>query len=160
MTKATVSTGMATNQNISKVYTRGVDQKGRGYGTGRGKGHSVARVWAKYNSSPKSEIKVNEMPAFEYFKRESLVNQIQQTIDAAFGESEVGVEVEIDTYGGGKSGQARAAKMGLARALCVLNGTLKQSLRDGGFLTRDSRKPERQKPGQPGARKKYPYNRR
>lgn len=149
------------NQHISKVYTRSVDKLGRGYGTGRGKGHSVARVWAKYNNSSNSLITVNGVPAIEYFKRQSLVEQVSKTISVAFGETDaVHVDVNIDTYGGGISGQARACKLGLARALIILNNTLRPNLRQGGYLTRDSRVPERQKPGQPGARKQYPYNRR
>lgn len=149
-------------ESISTVYTRPVDALGRGYGTGRGKGHSVARVWVKYNNSGVNKIIVNDVDAIEYFKRDSLVKQVESTISAAFNESSdaVHVEVNIDTYGGGISGQARACKLGLARALVVLNKTLQPNLREGGFLTRDARVPERQKPGQPGARKQYPYNRR
>lgn len=149
------------NNNISKVYTRSVDKLGRGYGTGRGKGHSIAKVWIGYNKSGSTNITMNKMPAIEYLRRSSLVDKLSKPIKTALADSDnVGVDVRIDTFGGGLAGQARAAVLGVARALSVLNPNLRTIMRSEGFLTRDSRVPERQKYGQPGARKQYPYNRR
>lgn len=145
-------------QNQAKTYTRSVDSKGRGYGTGRGKRDAVAKVWASYSSAG-NKIKINNKTADEYFSNPSLTYILTKTLADILGD-EVFVDVMISTHGGGKSGQARAAKLGLARALTVLNPALHESLRKGGYLTRDARVAEPMKPGQPGARKKYPYNRR
>jgi len=41
-----------------------------------------------------------------------------------------------------------------------VNAEDKPALKAKGFLTRDSRKVERKKPGQPGARKKFQFSKR
>jgi small subunit ribosomal protein S9 len=48
----------------------------------------------------------------------------------------------------------------VARALIGLDADLRSALKKAGMLTRDSRKKERKKPGQPGARKKFQYSKR
>ena len=62
--------------------------------------------------------------------------------------------------GGGESGQAGAVRHGIARALLDVDPALRGALKSAGFLTRDSRKRERKKPGLPGARKKFQYSKR
>lgn len=62
--------------------------------------------------------------------------------------------------GGGVTGQAGALKLGIARAIARIDDKTKQTLRKGGFFTRDSRMVERKKPGQPKARKKFQYSKR
>jgi len=62
--------------------------------------------------------------------------------------------VVVKTQGGGPEGQATAIALGLARALQKMN------LRDAGFLTRDARRVERKKYGQPGARKRFQFSKR
>ena len=57
-------------------------------------------------------------------------------------------------------GQAEAARMGIARALCEINAEYRPVLKKNGFLTRDSREVERKKPGQPGARRKFQFSKR
>ena len=69
-------------------------------------------------------------------------------------------DVFVNVHGGGQTGQAGAIVMGIARALCKADPTLEPALRDGKFLTRDSRKVERKKPGQPGARKRFQFSKR
>ena len=49
---------------------------------------------------------------------------------------------------------------GIARALCVADPESRSSLKRAGFLTRDARKKERKKYGQPGARKRFQYSKR
>ena len=53
-----------------------------------------------------------------------------------------------------------AVRLGIARALEKYNGELRQQLKDAGHLSRDPRKKERKKPGQPGARKRFQYSKR
>jgi ribosomal protein S9 len=53
----------------------------------------------------------------------------------------------ITVAGGGMSGQAGAIRHGITRALVEYDETLKTSLRQAGFVTRDSREVERKKIG-------------
>ena len=64
------------------------------------------------------------------------------------------------TSGGGLSGQAGAIRLGIARALILLDPELRPALKKEGFLTRDPRAVERKKYGQPKARKKFQYSKR
>lgn len=66
----------------------------------------------------------------------------------------------IRVKGGGLEAQATAMRLGVARALVEFNPELKPLLKEDGFLTRDSRKRERKKYGQPGARKRYQFSKR
>ena len=68
--------------------------------------------------------------------------------------------VKATVKGGGAGGQAGAVRMGLSRALAVLNPELRPGLRKNGFLTRDSRMKERNKYGQKGARRRFQYSKR
>jgi len=63
-------------------------------------------------------------------------------------------------YGGGKRAQVDAIKLGIGRALLKIDETLKPTLRKNGFLTRDPREKERQKPGLKGARKAPQWSKR
>ena len=71
---------------------------------------------------------------------------------------------KVDVYarctGGGPSGQAGAIVMGLGRALSKLDPNAETALRNGGFLTRDSRMKERKKYGQRGARRRFQFSKR
>ncbi|MCG8403806.1 MAG: 30S ribosomal protein S9 [Phycisphaerales bacterium] len=69
-------------------------------------------------------------------------------------------DVFVNVSGGGQTGQAGAVMLGLARALLKANPELEGLLRDGRYLTRDDRKVERKKPGQPGARKRFQFSKR
>jgi small subunit ribosomal protein S9 len=62
-------------------------------------------------------------------------------------------DVTVKVQGGGITGQSDAIKLGLGRALLLFDETLKKELKDRGFLTRDSRKKERKKPGFKKARR-------
>lgn len=70
------------------------------------------------------------------------------------------IDVHVAVHGGGITGQAEAILLGLARALKNYDPTLEEILRDRGFLTRDPRKVERKKYGQPGARRKFQFSKR
>jgi small subunit ribosomal protein S9 len=69
-------------------------------------------------------------------------------------------DVRVRVAGGGIAGQAGAVRLGIARALEKYDGELRQALKDAGHLSRDPRKKERKKPGQPGARKRFQYSKR
>ncbi len=69
-------------------------------------------------------------------------------------------DIFVNVGGGGQTGQAGAIRLGIARALMVEDPELEDTLRTGRFLTRDARKVERKKPGQPGARKRFQFSKR
>ena len=70
------------------------------------------------------------------------------------------IEVRASVQGGGPHGQAGALRLGLARALCEFNPSLRPALKQAGYLTRDSRIVERKKPGLKKARRKPQFSKR
>lgn len=70
------------------------------------------------------------------------------------------IDVFVTTDGGGKTGQAEAIVMALARAITRYDEGTERALREGGYLTRDSRMKERKKYGQRGARRRFQFSKR
>ena len=68
--------------------------------------------------------------------------------------------VKVNVAGGGNSGQAGAIRHGVARALLLADESLKDALREAGFLTRDSRMVERKKYGKKKARRSPQFSKR
>lgn len=126
----------------------------RFYGTGRRK-TSVARVWLKPGEGT---ITINAEGVEKYLPRKTLQMIIRQPFDATNTAGRYDVHATVK--GGGHTGQAGALKHGIARALLQSDETLKDALRRGGFLTRDSRKKERKKYGQKGARARFQFSKR
>jgi len=126
----------------------------RTYGTGRRKTAS-ARVYVKPGTGT---ITVNGRTLAEYFPRETSQMIVRQPLELV--EKVAELDVTVNVAGGGESGQAGAVRHGIARALLDVDPALRPALKSAGFLTRDSRKRERKKPGQPGARKKFQYSKR
>ena len=124
------------------------------YGTGRRK-RSVARV---YLSPGKGDINVNGESFKDYLCRDSLATIVMQPLVAV--EQEKAYDIEINVNGGGLTGQAGAIRLGISRALLDVNSDYRSVLKEKGFLTRDARKVERKKPGQPGARKNFQFSKR
>ena len=127
---------------------------GKAYGTGRRK-NAVARVFLKAGSG---SIVVNGKPVAEYFPRPTSQMIVRQALESV--EKQAEFDVTVNVCGGGESGQAGAVRHGISRALLVVDPALRGKLKEAGFLTRDARKKERKKPGQPGARKRFQYSKR
>lgn len=124
------------------------------YGTGRRKS-STARVWMRPGDGT---ITINKRPIDEYFGRETLKMVLRQPLELV---EQLGkLDLVVNVSGGGLSGQAGAIRHGLSRALVEMNGELRPNLKKAGFLRRDSRKVERKKYGQPGARKRFQFSKR
>lgn len=71
------------------------------------------------------------------------------------------VDVECNIEGGGPSGQSGAIRWGIAWGLrSFIDKDMLEKMQVAGLLTRDNRRRERKKPGQPGARKKPTWKRR
>ncbi len=129
--------------------------KAKYIGTGRRKS-SVARV--ELTSPGKGKIFINGVNIEDYIPRESLITVIKQPLVALDQES--GYDIKVNVNGGGLSGQSGAIRLGLSRALLQVNSDNRSLLKSSGLLTRDARKVERKKPGQPGARKKFQFSKR
>ena len=129
--------------------------KAKYIGTGRRK-RSVARV--VLISPGKGKIIINGVNIEDYIPRDSLVTMIKQPLVAL--EQETGYDINVNVNGGGLSGQSGAIRLGLSRALLNVNPDNRSLLKSNGLLMRDSRKVERKKPGQPGARKKFQFSKR
>lgn len=130
------------------------DKFGRSYATGKRK-DAVARVWIKLG---KGNISVNGRDVKEYFARPVLHMIINQPFAATARENQF--DVVCTVCGGGLSGQAGAVRHGISRCLDLFEPELHKTLRQGGFLTRDSRAVERKKPGRSKARKRFQFSKR
>ena len=69
-------------------------------------------------------------------------------------------DVYIKAEGGGLSGQAGAARHGIARALLQVDDNYRDVLKKAGYLTRDPRMKERKKYGLKKARKASQFSKR
>jgi small subunit ribosomal protein S9 len=116
---------------------------------------AVARVYVK---TGKGNITINQRPLENYFPLEILQYVVKQPLLALNATGTYDIAINLD--GGGVKGQAEAARLGIARALCEIDAEYRPQLKKNGFLTRDSREVERKKPGQPGARKRFQFSKR
>lgn len=131
-----------------------LDSNGRAYATGKRK-NAIARVWIKPGSG---KISVNGRDQETYFARAVLRMMIAQPFETT---SRVGqYDVFCTVVGGGLSGQAGAVRHGISKALDAFEPDLHTSLKQGGFLTRDSRVVERKKYGCKKARKRFQFSKR
>ncbi len=129
-------------------------ENNRIYATGKRK-TAVARVWL---SPGTGTISVNGRTSDEYFVRETNRMIMRQSLELL--ELNDQYDVQATVVGGGHSAQAEAMRHGIARALIESDPERRPSLKRAGFLTRDARKKERKKYGQPGARKRFQYSKR
>ena len=131
--------------NMSKVVYQG---------TGRRKA-SVARV----SITPgKGVIMVNGQDFKDYLCRATLATVVVQPLETV--DAIKNYDIKVNVKGGGLSGQAGAIRLGIARALIGADSGHRSALKSAGFLTRDARKVERKKYGQPGARKRFQFSKR
>ena len=124
------------------------------YGTGRRK-NAIARVFVRAGSG---KFEVNGHKVDVYFPNVDWLTRAVEPLK--FTNTADQVDVMATAAGGGPGGQAGAVRMGLSRALSVMNPDLRPGLRKNGFLTRDSRMRERKKYGQKGARKRFQFSKR
>lgn len=124
------------------------------YGTGRRK-TATARVFLKAGAG---SITVNGRALDVYFARETARMIVRQPLELIDGADKFDINVTVS--GGGMGGQAGAIRHGITRALVEYDETLKTSLRQAGFVTRDSREVERKKVGLRKARKRPQYSKR
>ncbi len=144
----------ATATKAEPAAKKVADKGGFYWGTGRRKS-SVARVRIRPGDG---KLVINKKELSDYFPREQDRNAALAPLKA------VGLEKSLDVFvnvkGGGTTGQSGAVLLGIARALKNYDEEYLPALRDGGYLTRDSRMVERKKPGQRGARRKFQFSKR
>ena len=126
----------------------------RYYATGKRK-NAIARVWIEPGDG---QMTVNQHPIERYFPRETLRMVIQQPFEVSNQAGKYNLLAMVK--GGGLSGQAGAIRHGIAKALLLADPQLREPLKRGGLLTRDSRVKERKKYGQKGARRRFQYSKR
>jgi len=124
------------------------------HGTGRRKS-SIARV---YLSKGSGSIMINNRTPEEYFDGAAQLVTMYRPLTLT--DSKNSVDIKINVKGGGKSGQSGAISLGISRALVLYDSSLHPILREYKLLTRDSRRVERKKYGQKGARKKFQFSKR
>jgi len=130
------------------------EKYGYWWGTGRRK-TAVARVRIRPGSG---KLIVNKKDLNDFFAREQDRKAVVAPLKSVHAEK--AFDVFINVKGGGTTGQAGAALLGVARALKTYDENYLQALRDGGHLTRDPRMVERKKPGQAGARRRFQFSKR
>ena len=124
------------------------------YATGRRK-TSSARI---YLSQGNGAITVNNKDLADYFGREVAQMLVKQPLELCNLIDKVDINAKVK--GGGSFGQAGAIRHGISRALLLFDEELRPQLKKAGFLTRDSRKVERKKPGLKKARKSSQFSKR
>ena len=122
--------------------------------TGRRK-TSVARCTMVSGSG---NILVNGRDLDEYFNYETL--KVIARSPLALTENLNNYDIKLNVNGGGYTGQAGAIRHAIARALLIANPDYRQALKRAGFLTRDSRRKERKKPGLKKARTSSQFSKR
>ena len=116
---------------------------------------AIARVYLTEGSG---KITINKRDLTEYFPSAMLQYVVKQPLALLEVEGKYDIKANLD--GGGYTGQSQALRLAIARALVKINEEDKKSLKDNGFLTRDSRVVERKKPGQPKARRRFQFSKR
>jgi len=124
------------------------------YATGHRK-DATAKVWLQPGQG---RITVNGRSLGDYVRRatlELIVRSPLQIVDR-IGE----IDVRAQCLGGGIAGQAGALRHGIAKALVVMDETLRSPMRRAGYLTRDPRVKERKKYGRKRARRGFQFKKR
>jgi small subunit ribosomal protein S9 len=125
------------------------------YGLGRRKS-ATARVRL---TTGKGVVTVNGQPAAEYFADSKyLLAKLQQPFQVLDNVNKFDVSAVVS--GGGHEGQVEAIRLGISKALVVLNEDFKATLKRADLLSRDDRERERKKFGLKGARKQRQFTKR
>jgi small subunit ribosomal protein S9 len=127
---------------------------GTALGTGRRK-EAIARVRIMPGTG---QWKINDRTLDDYFPNKVHQQLISEPFVTLGAEDQFDVVARID--GGGVTGQAGALRLGIARALTLVDPDSRPSLKRAGFLTRDARVKERKKAGLKKARKAPQYSKR
>ena len=107
----------------------------------------------------KGVVTVNDKPVNDYFNgNEAFVFELMEPLRLL--QKTDSFDISIKIQGGGHHPQIGASKLGIAKALSIMNDDLRTTLKKNGFLKRDAREKERMKPGLKGARRKEQFSKR
>lgn len=120
-----------------------------------GRKNAIARVFLKEGSG---RIFVNGIPYQQYFG--NIYPEVYVNLPFDITKTQGKFDVKANICGGGRSAQMQALLHGIAKSLVQYNPSFQPELKKAGLLSRDPRKKERKKYGQPGRRKKYQYSKR
>jgi small subunit ribosomal protein S9 len=143
-----------TGDSGSRSAVRKPVVTGTALGTGRRK-QAIARVRIQPGTG---QWKINDRSLREYFPNKVHQQLISEPFVTLGADDQFDVVARID--GGGVSGQAGALRLGIARALTLVDPDSRPTLKRAGFLTRDARVIERKKAGLKKARKAPQYSKR
>jgi small subunit ribosomal protein S9 len=104
------------------------------------------------------KITVNDKDVTEYMPRDGDLELM--ILPLVVAGSATSYDITIHVQGGGISGQRDAMKLGLARAMLLIDPELRPAMKEQHLLTRDARVKERKKPGLKRARKAPTYTKR
>ena len=104
------------------------------------------------------KITVNGKDVNEYMPYETLVMDLVQPLELT--DTLKKYDIEITVKGGGFSGQTGAIRLGIARALMLVNSENRPVLKTNGMITRDARIKERKKYGLKKARRAPQFSKR
>jgi small subunit ribosomal protein S9 len=112
---------------------------------------ALARVFVSIVDSPeKAKIMINKQDSFVYLQNQRLQREIELPLVVANYKDKV--KCNCEAYSGGKSAQAGAIKLAIAKALLEMDESLRAELKKYRLLTRDPRMKERKKAGLKSAR--------
>ncbi|MBI5731977.1 MAG: 30S ribosomal protein S9 [Candidatus Magasanikbacteria bacterium] len=117
------------------------------YAVGRRK---TAKARVKFFEEGSGKIAINGRALSIFFPSSFLQETVSAPLKVAGQENH---DIECSVAGGGKTGQAEAVRLGIARALVKWNADFKPALKAVGFMTRDPRAKERKKFGLKKARR-------
>jgi small subunit ribosomal protein S9 len=108
----------------------------------------------------KGAITINDKLAIDYFGDSKYIQSKLQQPFVALGLESKKYDVSVHVKGGGQDGQVEAIRLGIAKALSVMNEDFRSTLKRAELLSRDPRDKERKKFGLIGARKKRQFTKR
>ena len=149
-TPLSFTSGMRPRKDTSRKWVK-MDSLGRAYATGRRK-KAVARVWVwPVGADETAQVRINKMDLSHLFGGHW---EQRFTVLAPFFETGTAgtYSVMATVKGGGTTGQAQAARLGISTALQGLDAGSRPKMKAAGYLKRDPRQRERKKPGQKGVR--------
>jgi small subunit ribosomal protein S9 len=153
-TEEYVSEYTTQTSDAPKQATRRPVVTGSALSTGRRK-EAIARVRILPGTG---QWKINDRTLNDYFPNKVHQQLVKEPFVTLGAEDQFDIVARID--GGGVSGQAGALRLGIARALTVVDPDSRPALKRAGFLTRDARVIERKKAGLKKARKAPQYSKR
>lgn len=125
----------------------------------------IYNIWKRKTASAQVKLfegkwksTINWIDVVDYIKRTDLFDVIYSPLKICKVKDNYYFEVAVS--GSWVSAQAESIRHWLSRSLAEKDESLKKLLKEVGFLTRDSRKVERKKPGKHKARKSIQWSKR